>query len=72
MFSAYNDSVTEMHVRSCFRPSRVTVLCTLLIISISELFNDAVITSEVIESVLGVKVCILGDDGIGHCEGKKS
>jgi len=32
----YNDSVTEMHVRSCFRPSCLTMLYTLLISWISE------------------------------------
>jgi SepF-like predicted cell division protein (DUF552 family) len=46
------------------------VLCNLLIISISELFNDADLTSEVIEGVARVKVSILGGDGIGHCEKK--
>jgi len=51
-----------MHVRSCFRPSCLTVLCILLISSIYELFNDAALTSEVIEDVSGVKASILGDD----------
>ena len=55
----YNDNVTEIHVRSCFRPSCVTVLGTLLISSISDLFNDAALTSVVIEGVSGVKVSIL-------------